>query len=145
VNLAWDYFDDRMLSCECVRSRSTTNTVKKVNTNAITHSEFGNNNANSSEDESEVEVFIFFASSDHEILMQDSYATKNPFGSFIGFHVPKLYYRNAVVHYDDGNTIADVEVQVMTKTMRDFIGMNKIDEKMKTGLLDFGFNLALGM
>jgi hypothetical protein len=41
-------------------------------------------------------VFLFFATSEHGILMQDSFPRKQPYGDMIGLNVPRLYFRNQV-------------------------------------------------
>ena len=42
----------------------------------------------------DVEIVIFFATTAHGLLMQDSFPRKSPYGPMIGFVVPRVYFRN---------------------------------------------------
>jgi hypothetical protein len=56
----------------------------------------GTDSADTPDPDSETEVFLFFATSEHGILMQDSFPRKQPYGDMIGLNVPRLYFRNQV-------------------------------------------------
>lgn len=119
----------------------------------------------SNDDEAEVEVFLFFATSEQGILIQDSFPRKEPYGTMIGVNVPRLFFRNIPpLKKGDGaededaadrdqlssnrSTAAvvakDKEVKIYSKVMRDFIGIDNVDDSIKAALLDFSFNLTLG-
>lgn len=116
------------------------------------------NAASAAEDaaeDSEVEVFLFFATTEHGILMQDSFPRKHPYGAMMGLSVPRLYFRSGMTSArrkdddnDDGNDFrAEVDlkdVKIYSKVMRDFIGMDDVTEHAKAALLDFSYNITLG-
>lgn len=116
----------------------------------------------SNDDEAEVEVFLFFATSEQGILIQDSFPRKEPYGTMIGVNVPRLFFRNIPpLKKGDGSededaadrdqsskstvvVAKDKEVKIYSKVMRDFIGIDNVDDSIKAALLDFSFNLTLG-
>jgi hypothetical protein len=181
----------------------------------------GTDSADTPDPDSETEVFLFFATSEHGILMQDSFPRKQPYGDMIGLNVPRLYFRNQVrvvssinalilqllhhlveyvlLHFglcwviissamlcrivllfssnsheivreaaarccglilfmsffqvptrkaDDNDDELDIVnskvVKIYSKVMRDFVGLEDINEGIKTALLDFSYNLTLG-
>jgi intraflagellar transport protein 140 len=79
--------------------------------------------------------------------MQDSFQRKSPCGTMLGFMVPRVYFRNMTSTVEDGvdgkGGSAD-KVKVYSKVMRDFIGMDNVNEVTKKALLDFSYNLTLG-
>jgi intraflagellar transport protein 140 len=102
--------------------------------------------AEAADGDSEVEVVIFFATTENGLLMQDSFPRKSPYGGMLGLVVPRLYFRNAPTTDDDGAAGGpqDNKLKVYSKAMRDFIGMDTVDDATKVALLDFSFNLTLG-
>lgn len=144
VSMGWDTEDCRMLACEAVRMRtnlaSSTSSVK-VGTPKVLPPE-----SSIDEDDSEVEVYTLFASSDRGVLMQDSFPRRSPFGAFLGMSVPKIYFRNAPNMTDlgeDGSSSPNA-VKILSKVMRDFVGMEDANNETRTALLDFSYNLTLG-
>ena len=100
--------------------------------------------------QSEIEVILFFATTEHGLLMQDSFQRKNPYGAMLGFTVPRVYFRNTTNSNDENNDSpveknrGDNKIRVHSKVMRDFIGMDGVNDITKKALLDFSFNLTLG-
>ena len=95
----------------------------------------------------DIEVFLFFATSEHGILMQDSFPRKTPYGTLIGINVPRLYFRNYLVPKkaeDNEEEVNSKVVKIYSKVMRDFVGMDDVSEGVKVALLDFSYNLTLG-
>lgn len=165
VNICWDEDDERLLCCEAQRERAPAPTpvstgaasskakAKKGEEEAGTPSTTataGQEESESTEPENEVEVFLFFATSEHGILMQDSFPRKQPYGTMIGLSVPRLYFRNALPsrkaddNDDEAEVINSKIVKIYSKVMRDFVGMDDVNEATKTALLDFSYNLTLG-
>ena len=110
-------------------------------------------NATSAEDTetveiAETEVFLFFATSENNILMQDSFPRKTPYGALIGVNVPRLYFRNIIVprkaEDNEDEPVNNKQVKIYSKVMRDFVGMDDVTESVKAALLDFSYNLTLG-
>lgn len=173
IGLFWDSSDGRMLAVEALRNRVTeSNTRSNNNNNNNSNSNINNNNNNSSSksndnnveksnesskskasesaNEYEVEVFMFFVSSEHGIIMQDSFHRRQPFGNMLNLSVPRLFFQNSPAQRKDdaGNVLDDPNVEgrirIYSKIMRDFVGMEDVDAETKSGLLDFSFHLTLG-
>eukprot|EP01038_Epipyxis_sp_PR26KG_P011964 gene11964-16014_t len=160
ISVFWDDKDDRFISCEALRNRTLANSPPVVKSTPSTDETSGkliNNNtaANNTENETEsdIEIYLFFATSEHGILMQDSFPRKFPCGDMIGLQVPRLYFRNSLQlgKNDEENNESVVamnatskQVKIYSKVMRDFVGMDDITEEVKVALLDFSYNLTLG-
>ena len=75
----------------------------------------------------------------------------------IGFSVPRIYFRNSLLldnnnnndtynqNNNDNNNYEQSQnkVKIYSKVMRDFVGMDDIDDIKKKALLDFSYNLTL--
>eukprot|EP01035_Chromulina_nebulosa_P025109 gene25109-32749_t len=96
--------------------------------------------------ESEVEVFIFFATSEHGILMQDSFPRKHPNGAMISAVSVKRQTDddNDGMNGSAGQNGNNNAVKIYSRVMRDFVGMDDVSENAKYALLDFSYNLTLG-
>lgn len=154
VSLFWDDVDERMLSCEAVKDRVTVlaAATKGLAVPAVSgdERERKKNDETSGDDAqslAEVEIVLFFATTEHGLLMQDSFQRKSPCGTMLGFMVPRVYFRNMTSTVEDGvdgNGGSVDKVKVYSKVMRDFIGMDNVNEVTKKALLDFSYNLTLG-
>ena len=165
ISVFWDEEDERLLCCEAQKERvshtptTSTGVAKSTKTKRNNQDEENttptsmNNNVSDTDTidpDSEVEVYLFFATSEHGILMQDSFPRKLPYGAMIGLNVPRLYFRNALPtrKADDNDDELDIVnskiVKIYSKVMRDFVGLDEINETVKTALLDFSYYLTLG-
>jgi intraflagellar transport protein 140 len=156
VSLFWDDVDERMLSCEAVKDRVTVLAAapKGLAVPAVSgeerERERKKNDETAGDDAqslAEVEIVLFFATTEHGLLMQDSFQRKSPCGTMLGFMVPRVYFRNMTSTVEDGvdgNGGSADKVKVYSKVMRDFIGMDNVNEVTKKALLDFSYNLTLG-
>ena len=162
VSIFWDESDDRMLVCEAIKSRSGTAAAGSasdklkggstaVSAKGVEPEEDGKEpNDEVSPPTTDVEVVIFFATTTHGLVMQDSFPRKSPYGSMIGFVVPRVYFRNAVDAAETGTNrpaahgSSSQSVKVYSKIMRDFIGMENVEADTKKALLDFSFNVTQG-
>ena len=162
VSIFWDDIDERMLSCEAVKDRVTVTTpvskgliVTPSSASTTATDERGRVKVEETtpggeegQGLGEVEVVLFFATSEHGLLMQDSFQRKSPHGPMLGFVVPRVYFRNMTSSAEDGNEgdrdRADVRVKVYSKVMRDFVGMDGVNDVTRKALLDFSYNLTLG-
>ena len=155
----WDNFDDRLIVVEAVRSQSTSGgdsapagDVRGDSVEDQRGSEDGSevNIARKKtakiEGENEFEIVLLFASSEHGILIQDSFPRAVNHGGLIGIDVPNIYFRNAiqVVASLEGDQGPRNTVKILSKVMRDFVGVTQIDDATKFALLEFSFNLTLG-
>lgn len=154
VSLFWDDVDERMLSCEAVKDRATV--LAAAPKGLAVPAASGDERERKKNDETagddaqslaEVEIVLFFATTEHGLLMQDSFQRKSPCGTMLGFMVPRVYFRNMTSTVEDGvdgNGGSADKVKVYSKVMRDFIGMDNVNEVTKKALLDFSYNLTLG-
>ncbi len=144
ISIFWDESDDRMLACEALKNRLILPAIDAASTESPSSNESQNSEVN------EVEVVTFFATSDNGLLMQDSFARKYPYGPMIGFIVPKLYFRDTPYQVKKSDSDrneskeSDVDKKIFFKVMRDFIGIDVVDDAVKLALLDFSYNLTLG-
>ena len=114
-----------------------------------------NNNTSNKDQVANTEVYLMFATSEQGILMQDSLSSDDGFGPLIGFNVPRIYYRKATTKsHERRNDNDDIPLKnnanstangnILVKVMRDFMGMNNVNDVIKSALLDFSFFLTLG-
>ncbi len=140
VSVFWDAHDDRLLCVEAVKTGSSAS--KESGANGF------NSRVSGDSSENEVEIVMFFATSDHGILLQDSFPKKMPFGSLIGIECPNIYFRSAPPPIgEDGLPVRSpvADLKVCTKVMRDFVGLEtEVDDESRLALLEFSFNLTLG-
>jgi intraflagellar transport protein 140 len=102
------------------------------------------------ESDYDVEVVIFFVTTEHGLLMQDSFTKKFPLGNLLGIGVPRIFFQNApnIQRTFENDALVDVNAKprISSKLMRDFVGMDDIESNpnVKVALLDFSFFLTLG-
>ena len=158
ISIFWDDTDDRLISCEAVKTRIAPNAKKTNPMNGnqseentdVQVSEMDQRVVNHENDlDSEIEVFLFFATSDNGILMQDSFPRKFPYGPMLSLSVPRLFFRNSMStrkNEEEAEKDQDTNnnVKIFSRVMRDFEGMEDINELTKIALLDFSYNLTLG-
>lgn len=150
----WDDFDDRLLVCEALRLQTVTNApnTKVAKTKESEEDVANTKSANDVEGENEFEVVILFASSEHGILLQDSFPRVKPYGDLLGISVPNVIFRNAIASISNAPSSNEPvpartdrdKVRIFSKVMRDFVGITNIDDTVKSALLEFSFNLTLG-
>jgi intraflagellar transport protein 140 len=158
-NAYWDNFDDRLIVVEAVRMHTTAMTaapaVKEAPSGDIIDRRASSDSmevnpaegrAAAVEGENEFEIVLLFASSEHGILLQDSFPRAPTHGDLLGIDVPNVYFRNAIQAQtsSEGDQGPRNNVKVYAKVMRDFVGVTKIDDTTKFALIEFSFNLTLG-
>jgi intraflagellar transport protein 140 len=169
TSLFWDESDDRLLACETVKNRDQSSNNVKKGKSSKSHQLISVDepidspvpDSSESKITSNSEVYTFFVTSEHGILMQDSISNNdvdnesNKSGKHhhvassstltcIGINVPYVYYRRKLsMAGGQGEEIANSEL-VTVKTLRDFVGITQINDKVKASLLDFSFFLTLG-
>jgi intraflagellar transport protein 140 len=173
ANAFWDSFDDRLICVEAVRMQTTTAAAtaaggpeggKKregggdLNENLspdgekkLSPSGAAAVGAGAVEGENEFEIVLLFASSEYGILLQDSFPRHLTHGDLLGINVPLIYFRSPTqLIQSEGSAAAGGagggrnSIKIFTKTMRDFVGINQVDDTVKFALLEFSFNLTLG-
>lgn len=153
--MEWDDSDDRLIAVEAKRDRSVTTTNPTGPTASAgdgTVSTVSAPSATDIEAEHDVEIVMLFATSEHGILLQDSFPRKYPYGSLLGVSVPRVLFRSAppvLADGDDPEVYAKISAEnsckVFAKVMRDFVGLDGVmDEQAKLALIEFSFNVTLG-
>lgn len=149
-NAYWDSFDDRLVCVEAVRMQTSAAPEKKKeesseNLSPDSQKKLSPSSANSPvEGENEFEIVLLFSSSEHGILLQDSFPRNPMHGDLLGINVPLIFFRSPAQLLNSETAGGRNSIKVFTRTMRDFIGVNQIDEAVKYALLEFSFNLTLG-
>ena len=174
ISIVWDNNDDRLLAVEARKSRTAAVQKAVVGAGVGVGAPTGGDGGNQMDvaianqfaaaaastatvgaapisDEAEVEIVTFFATTENGLLIQDSFSGKVPYGSLVGIMVPNFYFRNAVPKPSEDDEPAEKTKRekekmprVLTKTMRDFVGLTNVDDFTKIALLDFSYNLTLG-
>jgi intraflagellar transport protein 140 len=160
-NVFWDSFDDRLICVEAVRMQSTATCTATngdpnrkrdgdPNENLSPDSEKklspgGGGGGGAVEGENEFEIVLLFASSENGILLQDSFPRHPLHGDLLGINVPLIYFRSPsqLIQAEAAGGGRNA-IKIFTKTMRDFVGINQVDDAVKFALLEFSFNLTLG-
>ncbi|KAJ0403604.1 hypothetical protein ATCC90586_008757 [Pythium insidiosum] len=95
---------------------------------------------------SEKEITVMFASNDHGLLMQDTFDLDLKYSALLGIHVPRVYLIAQADRPSDGGGAADATgfSFLRTKIMRDFIGLDKVNEAARQALLDFCYFMTVG-
>lgn len=104
---------------------------------------------------SEKEITIMFASNDHGILMQDTFDLDVKYNSLLGIQAPRVYLIAQVdtnLNSDKlssannlaAKSSAEVTSYLRTKVMRDFVGLDKVDDTARQALIDFCFHMTTG-
>jgi intraflagellar transport protein 140 len=161
-NAYWDHFDDRLICVEAVRMQTTSNAsaaggaavAKKEAASELNENQSPDNEkkvaaaaASVVEGENEYEIVLLFASSEHGILLQDSFPRQPNHGDLLGINVPSIHFRSptqvSTAESSAGGTGRN-SIKIFTKIMRDFVGIAQVDDAVKVALLEFSFNLTLG-
>lgn len=93
------------------------------------------------------EVTTLFATSDYGVLMQDSFAIGESSESLMALNVPHLLFITRPDADDEGATTAAANGQlphVKKRAMRDFVGLESVNEETKKDLLSFSYFLTVG-
>lgn len=146
TTIAWDNSDDRLLAVEVHKQkRGNDDKGGSSDGSASPFKEKSNNAPKSSKktnpaEPTGIEIVTFFVTSEHGLLQQDSFERKAPYGQLIGITVPKFYFRNVASGREKEHDLP----KIVTKVMRDFVGLTNVDYMVRVALLDFSYNLTLG-
>ncbi|CAM9286859.1 unnamed protein product [Discosporangium mesarthrocarpum] len=106
----------------------------------------------------DAEVTTLFVTADFGILMQDSFPLEPPLEGLLGlkailtlwichlFQVPRLHFTARCSEEKPGQQRVGQEKGplIMSRVMRDFVGLDEVDSKTTAALLDFSFHLTVG-
>lgn len=92
------------------------------------------------------EIFVFFVTSEHGILLQDTFSKAPSQGPLIGISVPQICFKASRVDVGDSNSEKSVKskYELQTVVMRDFVNMGHVDSHSRLAILDFSLNIILG-
>lgn len=83
---------------------------------------------------------ILFVTSDHAPVLQDQFPLPAHADECVGIEAPYVFFRGRSKIHDTSNPNALLKAKVM----RDFVGMENLDENTRTAMLDFGYHMTLG-
>ncbi len=81
------------------------------------------------------EIVSLFATPDDGLRVQDRFLLAADSGSLIGVNVPNLFFVRLAPSADASTSL------LLNKPMRDFVGLDSIDQAMINSLLEFRFVL----
>uniref|UniRef100_K3W6X2 Uncharacterized protein n=1 Tax=Globisporangium ultimum (strain ATCC 200006 / CBS 805.95 / DAOM BR144) TaxID=431595 RepID=K3W6X2_GLOUD len=169
ISVFFDSLEPRLLACESSKSKAdatATGGNQASDRRDISSEEGGGSGGNSNRPSlSDKEITIMFASNDHGILMQDNYEMELKFSALLGIQAPRVYFVAQVEKSSsiDATTIVKCGNKkdrassfpkatasnepsnfLCTKIMRDFVGLDKVDEKGREALINFCYYVTIG-
>lgn len=167
ISAYWDDNDERLLCCEAqkIREKSSSGApsaavAKEANAKDSSSENSPTSNsakANNDDGSTQVEVYLLFATAEKGLLMQDSFSLSSPLGQLMGFSVPHIYFKHdsytkqATADSDaaEGPVVAQTNIiynnnRIVTKMMRDFAGIEDVNDNIRSVLLDFSYFMTLG-
>lgn len=81
-------------------------------------------------------VTTIFATNEYGLLAQDSFPIESNRLSLMGIHVPRLFFLS-------GGDMKNAR-RLKSRLMRDFVGLDKVDEQTRKALLEFSYFLTVG-
>ncbi|TMW60577.1 hypothetical protein Poli38472_000619 [Pythium oligandrum] len=149
LSVFFDPQEPRLLACETYKMKpDALSAVAAATASGGNQNEesAGNQSSSRSSALAEKEITILFASNDHGILMQDSFDLDLKYSALLGIQVPRIYL---IAQADKGGNIdtdsSDPSFSYLrTKIMRDFIGLDKVNETARQALIDFCYYMTIG-
>eukprot|EP00501_MAST-03F_sp_TOSAG23-6_P000179 GSMAST32.ASY1.ANO1.182.1 assembled CDS len=86
-------------------------------------------------------ISTLFATTEHGILQQDFFTVDRAKLSLMGVNVPYLYF---IVGSDNTIRSPHTPSRLRSRLMRDFVGLDRVDETTKKALLEFSYYLTIG-
>ncbi|KAF0691673.1 Aste57867_17141 [Aphanomyces stellatus] len=147
----WDPQEPRLLACETFQDK--VEEVKVTLTDDKADEKSGEAATSASADptrlnsHAEKEITILFASNERGLLMQDNFDLDVKYSALLGIHVPRMYLASQESvspkrESKDGETIPVALLR--TKIMRDFVGLDKVDDPTRQALIDFSYYMTIG-
>ena len=84
------------------------------------------------------QITTLFATTGFGLLVQDSFPINTRTTSLVGASAPQLYFVTATETHGKDTQM------VLSKLMRDFVGLDKVDEKTRNALIEFSYRLTIG-
>ncbi|EKX53449.1 hypothetical protein GUITHDRAFT_84428 [Guillardia theta CCMP2712] len=86
------------------------------------------------------EVVTFFATTEKGLLLQDRFPITSEGSVLLGLQIPHLFLSAPKSDEATGNST----IQIQSKVLRDFVGMELVNFQTRWALLEFSYNLTLG-
>ncbi|CAK4724875.1 unnamed protein product [Aphanomyces euteiches] len=146
----WDPREPRLLACETFQDKIEDAKSHGQNDKADDKSDSDVPNADPTRlsSRAEKEITILFASNERGLLMQDNFDLDTKYSALLGIHVPRMYLASSQENVStkrDSKELDNNPVALLrTKIMRDFIGLDKVDEPTRQALIDFSYYMTIG-
>ncbi|KAF1784110.1 WD40-repeat-containing domain [Phytophthora cactorum] len=169
VSVFFDPQEPRLLVCETVKTgndnaSTATGGASRRDLNADDGLGAGGAGGTRGSQVSDKEITIIFASNEHGLLMQDSFDLDLKYTALLGIQVPRVYFvakvdnsssddSTTVVHVGRTKTnnpvtkiptVYDTVSYLRTQIMRDFTGLDKVNNEAKQALIDFCYFMTVG-
>ncbi|OQS07185.1 Intraflagellar Transport Protein [Thraustotheca clavata] len=143
----WDPQEPRLLACETFQARMDEPVKANKDDQAQSKSDAdGTSSADATRlsSQAEKEILILFASNERGVLMQDNFDLDSKYSALLGMHVPRLYLSsNQDVTAKESKDEGPVAL-LRSKIMRDFVGLDRVDEATRQALIDFSYFMTIG-
>jgi intraflagellar transport protein 140 len=145
--LAWDPVEPRLLAVEvkCIRGmqvrieRVLASTIRGRSTDGLGSQADGSGVGRVGA----LDTLSLLVTVDMGLLLQDSFALAANHAALLGLTVPNIFFASKP-EAADGAAAAAAVPRVKLRVMRDFVGMEEIDEGTRKALLDFSYHLTVG-
>nr|CCA15523.1 intraflagellar transport protein 140 putative [Albugo laibachii Nc14] len=153
------YFDPqepRLIACETRKVRHERDTALENSTEPILKNDSISRRDEASQSGTSVvaenEITVLFASNKHGLLLHDSFELDQKYSALLGIHVPRIFLvaqvdaaKTSLIsseknEHDNSSTVS----YLRTKTMRDYVGSDKMDDSSRQAMIDFCYYMTIG-
>ncbi|XP_040829503.1 intraflagellar transport protein 140 homolog [Ochotona curzoniae] len=134
VNHFWDQREPRLFVCEAVQVTPGTQTQPMD----MPHTE------DSTGPMAEVMILAFFISEEHGFLLHDSFPLPPTCQALLGMEVPHYYFTRKPGEADREDKVGSATQLVVTRPLRDFMGLEDCDKPTRDAILNFSFSITVG-
>jgi len=156
----WDHQEPKLLAVETYRVRDATkqdsaegDADAKQEEGATSQSKRARRRKRRQREaeESDVQVVTLFATPRKGVIKQDSFGLDSTLEGLLGIDVPSLYFVakskeavDASAGASSSSTSSSRQRRLVSRPLRDFVGLDTVDEPTRQALLDFSYHLAIG-
>eukprot|EP00743_Colponemidia_sp_Colp-15_P005070 GILK01005459.1.p1 GENE.GILK01005459.1~~GILK01005459.1.p1 ORF type:complete len:1424 (+),score=370.05 GILK01005459.1:129-4400(+) len=142
ISHMWDVAEPRLMAVETQRFR-TAITSGKTDASADASSQ------QQQQPSSGIEVVTLFATAEHGIMIQDRFTLERPLEALLGVRVPYLLcLQTGSLDQDESSQLGfggdSAGSRVYQRVMRDFVGLEDVEDTTRQALLNFSFFLTCG-
>ncbi|OQR87348.1 Intraflagellar Transport protein [Achlya hypogyna] len=139
----WDPQEPRLLACETFHAKHDDAKSTTTELMAAAKADGDGYDATRLASQAEKEILILFASNERGLLMQDNFDLDVKYSALLGMHVPRLYLGSNQDARDAKEADGPVAL-LRSKIMRDFVGLDRVDEPTRQALIDFSYFMTIG-